>query len=256
MGVCQGCGRGSAIYTGGKRAREEPEEQLRRGDGSEGEENEEKGEYDSDEAMDVVEFDEVPGDEDASKPDVAPPEFDDLLEGVATTEPKDLTADRASRPRTLLKMTACLRLRRPYVDDAEKATADEEPFEFEEDSEENEARELDKSVEELCNDSGGEGGASEMSQPTEKVIKCPSKWRSPEGLGPPGRGAQSGLAANGVLRRAQSSRTSSLNKMQRSRSRQATPLQSLRIYRGRRGERSVGRPDRGSGSPSSTRRSV
>ena len=44
--------------------------------------------------MDVVEFDEVPGDEDASKPDVAPPEFDDLLEGVATTEPKDLTADR------------------------------------------------------------------------------------------------------------------------------------------------------------------
>ena len=135
--------------------------------------------------MDVVEFDEVPGDEDASKPDVAPPEFDDLLEGVATTEPKDLTADRASRPRTLLKMTACLRLRRPYVDDAEKATADEEPFEFEEgseDSEENEARELDKSVEELCNDSGGEGGASEMSQPTEKVIKCPSKWRSPEEL--------------------------------------------------------------------------
>ena len=132
--------------------------------------------------MDVVEFDEVPGDEDASKPDVAPPEFDDLLEGVATTEPKDLTADRASRPRTLLKMTACLRLRRPYVNDAEKATADEEPFEFEEDSEENEARELDKSVEELCNDSGGEGGASEMSQPTEKVIKCPSKWRSPEEL--------------------------------------------------------------------------
>ena len=68
------------------------------------------------------------------------------------------------------------------VDDAEKVTADEEPFEFEEDSGENEARELDKSVEELCNDSGGEGGASEMSQPTEKVIKCPSKWRSPEEL--------------------------------------------------------------------------